>query len=116
MESETVLDILRWISMGWLVVAMGWLVQIAVLSRLTSVTFLAAGLILSLFVDLGSQYARLGENEASYQLPIVYLLLVLITTGMYFYVKSRPDIALIPPFYFFIRYRGRRRKREDGSA
>lgn len=106
-----VVDIFRWVSIVWLVVAMGWLVQIAVITRSISVTLLAAGLSLSLFVDLGDQYSRIGYPEVSYRFPVIYAELFLITLGMYFYVRDHSTIDFIPPFYFFIRYRDKKVKK-----
>jgi len=111
-----VLDILRWISMVWLVIGIGWLVQIAVITRTLPVSFLATGLSLSLFVDMGSQFARLGQAQLSYQLPVVYFELVMISVGMYFYVRDNENIKFIPPFYFFLRYRSQKGKKNPGGT
>jgi hypothetical protein len=106
-----VLDLARWIAIIWLLIAMGWLAQLAVISRSISVTLLAIGLGLSLFVDIGDQYERLGAHAMSYRLPTIYVELILITLGMFFYVRGNPSVNLIPPFYFFFRYKAKKRMR-----
>jgi hypothetical protein len=112
---QTAIDTLRWISMVWLVISMGWLIQVAVITRNLSTTMLLSGLTLSLFVDLDSQYNRLGNPHVSHQLPIVFIELSLITAGMYFYVKAHNNVNFIPPFYFFLRYQDSRRRKKRGD-
>jgi hypothetical protein len=107
--SLMVLDIVRWTTVIWLIVAMGWMIQIAVMARTTAVTLLALGISISLFVDLGDQYERISADHVSYRLPLTYIELILITYGMYLYAKNHSQIKFIPPFYLFLKYRKSRR-------
>lgn len=108
--SLVLLDTVRWIIIIWLVVSMGWLIQLAVITRLRSVGFLAAGLCLSLFLDIEGQYERLGVDSVSYRLPMLVIELILITVGMYWYVRLAPAVEFVRPFYFFLRVRRSDRK------
>ena len=95
-----ILDILRWISIVWVTITIGWLTQIAVITRSIMGVMLVSGLALSLFMDLGDQFDRLGETDISYRFPLTYVELILITIGMNLFVRSRPQFSFVPPYVF----------------
>lgn len=111
----TAVDALRWISIVWSTIAIAWLVQIAVLSRGISTTFLVMGFALSLFIDIGDQYIRLGAQSISYRLPITYAELVMISIGVFYYAKVRSWSPTLF-FLFLIRPEKRRSRPDDGKA
>jgi hypothetical protein len=96
----SVVDIFRWASILWSLVAIAWLAQIAVVARGISTTFLVLGFALSLIIDIGDQYIRIGAPAISYRLPVTYGELAMISLGVFYFAKARRWSPVA--FFFFV--------------